>query len=117
MSAGEHKRWLFAYDIREPKRLGRVYRYLSKHAIAAQYSAFVVEGTEAQLHEILIAVSERIDCSEDDVRAYHVPQSAQVWTLGCQFTMNGCTVTDAVLGNLLHPHDEADHRVAGPVII
>ena len=117
MSAGKHKRWLVAYDIRGPKRLGRVYRYLSKHAIAVQYSAFVVEGSDLRLHEILFAVGERIDRNEDDVRAYHVPQSAQVWTLGCQFAMNGCTVTDAVLDNLLHRQVESDQRAAQPVII
>ena len=117
MSAGEHERWLVAYDIREPKRLGRVYRYLSKHAIAAQYSAFIVEGTGLHLQEILEAVGERIDRNEDDVRAYHVPQSAQAWTLGCQFAMNGCTVTDTVLGNLLHPQAEGAQRAAEPVII
>ena len=117
MSASEHKRWLVAYDIRDPKRLGRVYRYLSKHAIPVHYSAFVVQGTDLHLHAILLAVSERIDRSEDDVRAYHVPQSAQVWTLGCQFAMNGCTVTAAVLGNLLHSQSVSAQQAAEPVII
>ena len=117
MSAGEHKRWIVAYDIAHPKRLGRVYRYLSKHAIAAQYSVFIVEGTEVRLREILCAVRERIDLNHDDVRAYHVPQNAQVWTLGCQFAMAHCTVTDAVLGNLLHPQVERDHQASEPVII
>jgi CRISPR-associated protein Cas2 len=111
-SVGEHKRWLIAYDIRDPKRLGRVYRYLSKHAIAVQYSAFVVEGTDTHLHEILWQIGQRIDAHQDDVRAYHVPHNAQVWTLGCQFAMNGCTVTDAVLDTLLHPQseDEKNHH-------
>lgn len=117
MSASEHKRWLIAYDICHPKRLGRVYRYLSKHAVAVQYSAFIIEGNDAYLHDILFAVCERIDINTDDVRAYHVPQSAQLWALGCQFSMNGCTITDAVLGNLLHPQPEIEHLLVEPVIL
>lgn len=94
------KRWLVAYDIRDKKRLGRVYRFLSKHALPTQYSVFLLEASEILRAEIMAGIIERIDLSEDDVRVYHVPASAQLWALGTQFKFD-CAVVDETLTSLL----------------
>lgn len=95
------KRWLVAYDIRDKKRLGRVYRFLSKHALPTQYSVFLLEASEVRRAEIIAGITARIDPSEDDVRVYHVPASAQLWALGTQFKFDGCTVVDETLSYLM----------------
>ncbi len=106
MSATESKTWLVAYDIREPRRLRRVHRYLKKQGMPAQYSAFTVDAHDGQIAAILHALSGIIDIRADDVRAYHLPVQCPVWKLGAQDWPDGVylpatqaarllTVTDA----------------------
>ena len=65
--------FIVCYDICDPKRLGRLHRFLKKHAVALQYSVFLFTGDERQL-ERLFAVAERyIDPKADDLRAYPLP--------------------------------------------
>ncbi|MCL4745056.1 MAG: CRISPR-associated endonuclease Cas2 [Burkholderiaceae bacterium] len=84
MNANAPTTWLVAYDISSPKRLREVHRYVKRRGSTVQYSVFsVVAGTagiETMLDEIASLIYER----EDDVRAYHVPASCQVWSLGRQ---------------------------------
>ena len=84
MSTREKKTWLVCYDIREPKRLRRVHRSLRKEGATVQYSAFSVYGSDADMRRILDRLLLLIDERADDLRAYHLPERCQVWTLGVQ---------------------------------
>ena len=67
MSYSERRNWLIAY-IADPLRLGRVHRFLKRHAIPVQYSVFVFQGNQTTLDRILAGIVERIDTEADDVR-------------------------------------------------
>ena len=74
--------YLVCYDIRCPKRLGRVHRYLKKRAVALQYSVFLaklsVKEREALLSGLRVIIHEQFD----DVRVYPLPKSPDWCTLG-----------------------------------
>lgn len=79
------KHWsLIAYDIREPKRLRRIHRYLRKQAVAVQKSVFIIETDERRLDAILGELRARADNRDDDIRLYAIPNPAAVWTAGTQ---------------------------------
>ena len=84
MSTHLVKTWLVAYDIREPRRLRQVHRYLRQHGVAAQYSAFTVEADDPAIADHLRALKALIDIKVDDLRAYHLPARCPVWRLGRQ---------------------------------
>ena len=84
MSTHQIKTWLVAYDIRAPRRLRRVHRYLRKLGLPAQYSAFTVEADDVQIADHLARLEHLIDTRADDLRAYHLPASCPVWRLGRQ---------------------------------
>jgi CRISPR-associated protein Cas2 len=84
MSTNAVKTWLVAYDIREDKRLRRVHRHLRREGASVQYSAFCVEADDRRIQVVLDGVRNLIASEVDDVRAYHIPQTCQVWQLGRQ---------------------------------
>lgn len=84
MTATSTKHWLVAYDIRAPKRLARVHRFLRKIGIAVQYSVFGLELDDNGIRDMLGELEPLINPAEDDVRAYHLPDVCPVWTLGKQ---------------------------------
>ena len=49
MSQNQQARWLVAYDIAHPRRLGRVFRLLQKHGVPVQYSVFSVDTTPMKM--------------------------------------------------------------------
>ncbi len=69
--AGEY---IICYDIKEPKRLGRIHRALKKRATAVQYSVFLFTGSAEQLRHCLGMLEEIMDTREDDIRAYPLPR-------------------------------------------
>jgi CRISPR-associated protein Cas2 len=70
------KTWIIAYDVREPGRLQRLHKFLSKHAVTVQYSIFAADLTEKELERVIARIGEIIDPAEDDVRLYAVPAGA-----------------------------------------
>lgn len=76
--------YLIAYDIADPKRLNRVARFLTKHAVRVQYSVFVTDLKQTELEELLHDLEELIDLHLDDVRAYPLPASGEVALMGRQ---------------------------------
>lgn len=74
--------FLCCYDIRDPKRLGRVHRCLKQRGLALQYSVFVLEGSTETALESLCAVGALINHDEDDVRMYALPEGVEVEPLG-----------------------------------
>jgi len=89
MTVASPDTWIVAYDIRSPRRLRRVHMVLSREGYAAQYSIFAVSAAEPRLDRILARVDAEIDRANDDVRAYHLGASCQVWTLGRQALPEG----------------------------
>ncbi|AGA33158.1 CRISPR-associated protein Cas2 [Thioalkalivibrio nitratireducens DSM 14787] len=82
MALNAPRAWLICYDIADPRRLIRLHRFLKRFAQPVQYSVFYYEGSSAQLARCLHDIAGRIDHREDDVRAYPIPNPAQVDTLG-----------------------------------
>jgi CRISPR-associated protein Cas2 len=109
MSFSEQRSWLVAYDVANPRRLGRVHRYLKRHAIPVQYSVFVMRGNEWMLRQVLEGIEERIDPGEDDVRAYHLPNRCEVAMLGSQHLPEGIVLPVDGLNRLLHELTDPDH--------
>lgn len=65
--------FVVCYDISNPKRLGRLFRYLKKRAVPLQYSVFLFVGDSRQLDRCLAGAAQLIDNEEDDLRAYPLP--------------------------------------------
>lgn len=86
--------WLIAYDIADPRRLGRVHRLLKKCAMPVQYSVFLAWLGNHQLENLVAQLRDCIKSSEDDVRLYHLPASTELTRLGKQWLPDGV--------NLLH---------------
>lgn len=83
--AKQRRLYLICYDIAEdPKRLGRVARYLEKYAFRVQYSVFVGAFFEHSLQGVLRGLEQIIDPRKDDVRCYPLPEQADVVLLGPQ---------------------------------
>ncbi len=74
--------YMVAYDIADPKRLGKVYRILKKEGLAVQKSIFFVQGTELRVEQLLDQLAGVISARDDDIRAYPVTHPRDVWTTG-----------------------------------
>lgn len=73
---------LIAYDIRHPKRLQRVHRYLSQQAFALQKSVYLLPGKTTRLIQVLDELNHLINIREDDIRAYPIQHPDQLWLVG-----------------------------------
>ena len=89
MAADRSDLWFICYDIRDPRRLRKVHRCVSRAAIELQFSAFCMEGDEQTVLALLAQLEEIIDATVDDVRAYRLPHALKVWKLGCQGLPDG----------------------------
>jgi len=101
MSRTERRNWLIAYDIANHRRLGRVHRYLKGRAIPVQYSVFVLYGSQITLGRVLDDIAKLIAPEADDVRAYHLPDRAEVTTIGRQSIPEEVTLSVRGLDRLL----------------
>lgn len=82
-----------AYDIADPKRLGRVHRYLKKFAIPLQYSVFLVELDAAGRDKLLAKLRTLIHPKQDDVRIYPLPDQPEWVALGKALWGDGMLLT------------------------
>jgi CRISPR-associated protein Cas2 len=82
MALNESRRWLVAYDIREPRRLARVHRLLTRTAVPVQYSVFVARGSFADMRRLAKELRCSIDERADDVRIYSIPVNPVIYTIG-----------------------------------
>jgi CRISPR-associated protein Cas2 len=73
---------IICYDITCPRRLGKIHRYLKKHAHPLQYSVFLFTGSATQLEHCLQQLQRLMDPRHDDIRAYPLPQRGLRWSLG-----------------------------------
>lgn len=104
MSAGESKTWLVCYDIAEPRRLRRVHRTVRREGSTVQYSAYAVTADDEELRALLGRIEAIIVRDRDDVRAYHLPQRCQIWTMGTQGLPDGVEVDAVTAARLLVEH-------------
>ncbi len=101
MAATARKHWLICYDIRNPKRLLRIHRYLRQRGVAVQYSAFGLELDDRQLRQVLDDLEMLMDPRVDDIRAYHIPAHCRIWKWGRQTLPEGLAVHASVAMRLL----------------
>ena len=76
------QRYLICYDICEPRRLGRVARYLEKRALRVQYSIFLASLKPSELQILLSDVAQLLDRRMDDLRCYPLARQSRMVTLG-----------------------------------
>lgn len=74
--------FMVCYDIADPKRLGRVHRFMKKKGIAAQKSLFFVQRGEREMKTFLKDLNRIIKKNADDIRAYPVDNPKKIWTTG-----------------------------------
>ncbi len=74
--------YVVCYDIRNPKRLLKVYRFMKRRAVHIQYSVFYCRLTRSELVELKQGLNSLIDTRRDDVRVYPVPQDMKVRVMG-----------------------------------
>ena len=82
MSQNATASYLVTYDIADPRRLVRLYRYLKKQGLPIQYSVFLVEASAAQMGSLMVKIAKMIHPDADDVRAYRLPENGWQVTLG-----------------------------------
>jgi len=83
MPVNARRAWIIGYDITSPKRLRRVARFLGRRALRVQFSLFLGLWTEAEFEEVWFGLSCLINPRRDDVRAWPVPEAAEVVSIGC----------------------------------
>lgn len=94
------QRWLLAHDIRDPKRLQRVWRFLRQEGVRLQYPVYLLVGTRQHVENIIEQLRDLIDERADDVRIYPLTENTRIWGLGTQFNDDGNTLCDAFMDQL-----------------
>lgn len=92
--------WLIAYDISCPRRLARVHRLISAHALPVQYSIFLGRLSTNQVSELEARLSELIG-DEDDVRLYALGEQPWYRHLGSQPLPDAIWLLDSQLAIFL----------------
>lgn len=95
------QRWLLAHDIRDPRRLQRVWRYLRQEGVRLQYSVYVLAGTRHHVECVLERLLTLIDERADDVRVYPLNENSRIWGLGTQFENDGNTLCDVFIDKMI----------------
>jgi CRISPR-associated protein Cas2 len=80
--------WLLSYDIRDKKRLSRVYRIASNLGIQINYSVYYLELEPKRLAQMLAALTKVIDRRVDFVRLYPCSKLSEFHFLGATWSMN-----------------------------
>lgn len=96
MSLHANASWLVTYDIADPRRLSRLFKFLKKHGIPVQYSVFLVEASAAKMGNLIVQIAKMVDQDADDVRAYRLPERAWKVTLGASILPEGIMLGEGV---------------------
>ncbi|TAN45559.1 MAG: CRISPR-associated endonuclease Cas2 [Nitrospirae bacterium] len=75
--------YLVCYDIKNERRLARVYRLVKQYGIHTQYSVFFCRFTWEELLNMKEKIARLIDAKKDDVRIYPLPSELKVIVMGC----------------------------------
>ncbi len=76
------KNWLICYDIANPRRLGRVHRYVKTIATPLQYSVFQLQADDRYLAGVIKRLNTLINPAQDDIRIYPLPKHPKSYSLG-----------------------------------
>lgn len=76
--------YVIAYDIRDPRRLSKVHRFLRTCGYPLQKSVFAWQGDHRQLRELQQQLTKLIRPSVDDLRGYPVLAGRQLLWWGSQ---------------------------------
>ncbi len=76
------KGYLVCYDISDPSRLNRVFRFMKGRGIHLQYSVFLCSLTWQQLKEIKYQLNGFINVKKDDIRIYSLPLAGKASVIG-----------------------------------
>ncbi|ART83442.1 CRISPR-associated endonuclease Cas2 [Oceanisphaera profunda] len=76
------RHYLICYDIRQPRRLQRIHKWLTKHATALQYSVFLANLNKAELNQVRQGLQKLMEESEDDVRIFAVQAPEHAFIIG-----------------------------------
>ena len=101
--------WVLAYDIREPRRLQKVGRFMQKEGMRLQYSVYMLKGSRDQVEKLVGQLTQLIDSKADDVKIYPLGENTRIWGLGTQFSDGGNMLSDDFLNKILvnvHPEDK-----------
>ncbi len=71
--------FLVAYDIRDPKRLRKVYRKMRGFGDAVQYSIFMCSLSPTNFQLLLMSLEELIDSSEDRIMVVDLGPTEGKW--------------------------------------
>lgn len=82
------RRYLLCYDIRDPKRLSRIYRRVGKCGWHLQYSVFYIEAPVRSMEALVAELSALIE-DEDDVRIYEISKLDESGFLGLAMAPDG----------------------------
>jgi len=74
--------YLVCYDIANPRRLGRVYRFMAGKGKHLQYSVFHCTLTWEELKKMEGELESLIEEKEDDIRIYPLPSGGKVIAMG-----------------------------------
>lgn len=75
--------YLVCYDIRDEKRLKKVFGFTKQYGIHLQYSVFFCRFTWTELKNFKSKLKELIEDKEDDIRIYPLPNNVKVIVMGC----------------------------------
>lgn len=64
--------YLLCYDIRDKKRLEKIYRTVSKVMIQVQYSVYYAETMPHTIEQLIQKLAKIIDPRQDDIRVYAI---------------------------------------------
>jgi CRISPR-associated protein Cas2 len=74
--------YLVCYDIANPRRLGKVYKFMAGKGKHLQYSVFHCLLTWQELQKMKGELSNLINEEEDDIRIYPLPSAGKVIAMG-----------------------------------
>lgn len=82
MTIGGTRAFLLAYDIKDPRRLQMMHRFMVEEGLAIQFSLFGVVWSESEMRRAEEGIRDRLDWTEDDVRIYPIPERCAAVLLG-----------------------------------
>ncbi|WP_417533697.1 CRISPR-associated endonuclease Cas2 [Marinobacterium stanieri] len=81
--ATQRQHWsLIAYDVRSPRRIQRLHRFLRTQAYALQESVFAWYGTEQAKLQLQARMLDFINAAEDDLRGYRMRAGTEIQLWG-----------------------------------
>jgi CRISPR-associated protein Cas2 len=86
--------WLVCYDMKDPKRLTRVFKLLKTQGIPIQYSIFLVHASHRAIMQLEARICLLIDTKEDDVRVYFIPACSDTVVMGKPLIPEGILLGD-----------------------